>query len=159
MSFNEWMAKQAVIHPCTGMPPSNGKEQTIDTQPLGWISEVLCGVKEACLNGYIVHNTIYMIFSKKTIWSDWRYISICQELEVEEVGRGSQWSLLGDETVLHSVITIIYKCGNIHRSAYSPDDSVFMYVSLTFKWLILYPFSHLTHVVQSLSHIRLFATS
>ena len=39
----------------------------------------------------------------------------------------------GDETVLYTVITIIYKCGNTHTSAYSPNDSIFTYVSLTFK--------------------------
>ena len=38
----------------------------------------------------------------------------------------------GDEKVLHSVITVIYKCGNIHRSAYPSKDLALVHVNLTF---------------------------
>lgn len=67
------------MHPYSGMPLSNREEQTADTHnTLDESQRHDVDWKKPVSKGYTVHNSMYMIFSKSQIYSNWGYISVFQ---------------------------------------------------------------------------------
>lgn len=61
MSFDGWMVKQVVIHPCHGTPLGN-KHNFCYKQQLGCIARELCRAIKPIPRGYILSNSIYGTF-------------------------------------------------------------------------------------------------
>lgn len=76
------MDRQTVIHPYDGILLHSEKEQTSDTHDNldDLTPRALSGVKGTSLKGHPLHDSIYRLVSKRQIYGNGGYVSVCQDV-------------------------------------------------------------------------------